>query len=293
MSQRFLLVFLINALTGVALAERAAVSVTDFEGRTVSLAAPAKRIVALAPHVVENLYSAGAGDRIVGVVDHSNYPPEALAHPSVGNYKSWNLELIAELRPDLIVMWASGSGLNQLEPLRQLNIPIYISEPRSLSDIPKTIRALGVLAGSADASRKASEEYEQTLAALRIRYARKDPLSVFYQVWNDPLQTLNGAHLISSIIKLCGGQNIFSDLPQLAPRVGVEAVLARNPDVVVASGMGEARPEWLDEWRRFAELKAVRREALLFVNPDLIQRPTVRVLQGAQSLCKQMDTLER
>ncbi|MEM6544397.1 MAG: cobalamin-binding protein [Pseudomonadota bacterium] len=292
MTQRLSLVFVVVLLAGSALTSRAAVSVTDFEGRTVSLRSPAKRIVALAPHVVENLYSAGAGDLVVGVVDHSNYPPEALALPSVGNYKSWNLELIAELEPDLIVMWASGNGLHQLEPLKQLNIPVYVSEPRSLSDVAKTIRGLGILADTVEVSRKTADAYERKLAALKARYAREVPLSVFYQVWNDPLQTLNGSHLISSIIELCGGRNVFFDLPQLAPRVGLEAVLARNPEVVVASGMGEARPEWLDEWRRFAELEAVRKDALLFVNPDLIQRPTVRVLQGAGSLCEQMDALE-
>ncbi|MEM6302815.1 MAG: ABC transporter substrate-binding protein, partial [Pseudomonadota bacterium] len=156
----------------------------------------------------------------------------------------------------------------------------------------KTIRGLGILADTVEVSRKTADAYERKLAALKARYAREVPLSVFYQVWNDPLQTLNGSHLISSIIELCGGRNVFFDLPQLAPRVGLEAVLARNPEVVVASGMGEARPEWLDEWRRFAELEAVRKDALLFVNPDLIQRPTVRVLQGAGSLCEQMDALE-
>ena len=129
------------------------------------------------------------------------------------------------------------------------------------------------------------------LAQLRAQYGREEPLSVFYQVWHRPLQTVNGEHMISDVIRLCGGENIFASEAEIAPRINIEAVLSRDPQVIVASGMDEARPEWLDEWRAYPHLAAVHSEALFFVDPDHLQRPTARILLGADSLCRQLATL--
>lgn len=268
-----------------------AVTVQDFAGREVRLEQPARRIVALAPHIVENVFSAGAGNRLVGVVSYSNFPEAAKAIPEVGSYNAFSMEKVLALRPDLVVMWGSGNGMQTLSRLEELGIPVYVSELRHLTDIPDSIRRLGRLAGteaagSAEAGRIAGE-----LDALRRQYAGRRLLSVFYQIWNDPLQTVNGEHLISEVITLCGGRNVFADARSLAPRISIEAVLLRDPDAIVASGMGKARPEWLDEWRAYPTLKAVQGEALLFVNPDHVQRPTARVLLGARHLCQQLDGL--
>ncbi len=270
-----------------------AVSATDFMGRNVSLAAPARRIVALAPHSVENLFSAGAGSALVGRVSASDYPPQALDVPLVGSFNAYSLEAIARVQPDLIVMWASGNGAGTLEKLEVLGIPVFVSEPRRLEDIPRDIRALGLLAGTEPASEVAALQLENALAALRQRYAHKAPLKVLYEIWNDPLQTINGEHIISQVIALCGGRNIFADVATLAPRVSVESVLVNAPEAIVASGMQDSRPQWLDDWGRYENLPAVRNNGLFFVDPDLLERPTARVLQGAQSLCEQLDTLRR
>jgi iron complex transport system substrate-binding protein len=144
-------------------------------------------------------------------------------------------------------------------------------------------------AGRADHSHVLRIEGE--LNTLQSRYIGRKPLGVFYQIWNEPLQTVNGEHLISEVIALCGGRNIFSDASSLAPRISIESVLLRDPDAIVASGMGQARPEWLDQWRSYPSLLAVRNDALFFINPDHVQRPTARVLLGAQRLCRQLDTL--
>lgn len=268
-----------------------AVSVVDFSGRSVNLDAPARRIVALAPHSVENLFSAGAGDRLVGVVSSSDYPPEARAIAQVGSFNAYSLEAIAAVRPDLIVMWGSGNGESTLGKLEVLGIPVFVSEPRRLDDIPRDIRALGILAGTGKQSEAEARRIERALETLRAHYSLRASKRVLYEIWNDPLQTINGDHLISQVIELCGGRNIFADVATLAPRVNIEAVLALAPQAIIASGMRDSRPQWLDDWRRYPALPAVRDNGLFFVHPDLLERPTARVLQGAQILCEQLDTL--
>lgn len=266
-----------------------AITVLDFSGREVTLDQPAKRIVALAPHIVENLYSAGAGDKLVGVVSYSNFPDEAKNVPEVGTYNAFSLEQVLALNPDLVVMWGSGNGMQTLSKFEALGIPVYVSELRQLSDVPKSIRNLSQLAGTPAIGEAEASRIETELDALHRRYGEKRSLSVLYQIWNDPLQTVNGEHLISEIIALCGGYNVFGDARSLAPRVSIESVLLRDPAAIVASGMGEARPEWLDEWRAYPSLTAVADEALLFVNPDHLQRPSARIVLGARSLCQQLD----
>jgi len=267
------------------------VSVEDFSGRQVILPAPARRIVALAPHSVENLFSAGAGTRLVGVVASSDYPPAAREIPRVGSYNAYSLEAIASSRPDLIVAWGSGNGSRTLASLELLGVPVYISEPRRLADIPRDIRALGVLAGTAEESETEARRVEHELERLRARYSGREPIPVLYEIWNDPLQTVSGDHLISQVIELCGGRNIFSQAATLAPRVNIESVLALAPRAIVASGLSDTRPEWLDDWRRYPGLPAVRDSGLFFIDPDLLERPTSRVLLGARSLCEKLDTL--
>ena len=266
----------------------AQVSVTDFAGREVNLARPAQRIVALAPHITEHLFSVGAGAKVVGVTSYSDYPPRAQAIREVGTFAAWSLEVIVSLQPDLVVMWASGNGMDKLPVLERLGFTVYVSEPRRLADVPRALRDLGTLAGTPAAAEVQARQLEQGLASLRSRYWRDDPVSVFYQVWHRPLQTVNGEHMISDVIRLCGGENIFALEPDIAPRVSIEAVLYRDPEVIVASGMDQARPEWLDDWSDYPHLTAVRNNALLFVDPDHLQRPTMRILQGAESLCRQL-----
>ena len=270
-----------------------AVSVIDFSDRTVSLDSPANRIVALAPHSVENLYSAGAGEKLVGAVSSSDFPSEARDIPRVGSYNAYSLEAIASAEPDLIVIWGSGNGIRTLAKLETLGIPVFISEPRQLADIPRDIRALGILAGTESASEAEAQRIGQALEELRQRYSQKHALKVMYEIWDDPLQTINGDHLISQVIELCGGRNIFAGVGTLAPGVSIESVLVQAPEAIIASGLRDTRPHWLDDWQRYPTLPAVRDKGLFFVNPDYLERPTARVLQGAQSLCEQLDSLRR
>ena len=263
----------------------AQVTVTDYLGRTVTLEKPAQRIVALAPHIVENIYSAGAGDTLVGAVDYCDYPPDAKKIPRVGAISAYSLEAIVALDPDLVVVWNSGHGGKVLSKLIGLGLKVYASDPKTLDDIPRSIRDYGILTGNSGQADKAAAEFTARYKVIEEKYRRQKNLSVFYQVWNQPLQTLNDSHIISDLIRLCGGTNTFGDAPTIAPKISIESVLTRNPDVIIASGMGEERPEWLDEWRKYPSLKAVKNGDFYFVPPDIIQRHTARMLEGAERVC--------
>lgn len=265
---------------------RAQVTVTDYLGREVTLAQPAKRIIGLAPHIVENLYAAGAGDYVVGAVNYSDYPEAAKQVARVGGISAYSLEAIVAQKPDLVVVWMSSRGGDALQAIDALGIPTYANDPRALEDVAKSIRDYGVLAGTRPIAEQAASAYERRLVALRKQYQSADPVSVLYQVWYEPLQTLSDDHIISDVIRLCGGTNSFGDAKTLAPKISIESVLARDPAVIIASGMGEARPDWLDNWRKWPSLSAVKNERLYFIPPDIIQRHTPRILDGATAMCQ-------
>ena len=267
----------------------AEVTVQDDLGRKVALPAPAQRIVSLAPSITETFFAAGAGDRLVGAVSYSDYPPAAKALPRVGRYDSVDVEAIAALRPDLVVMWQSGNPPSTLGRLEKLGLKVFVNEPRRLEDMPATLERFGVLAGKSGEGAAAADAFRKRLAALRGKYQGRPPVRVFYQIWNSPMMTVNGAHLISDVLRLCGGQNIFADLPALAPTVGMEAVLAADPEAIVASGMDSSRPAWLDEWQRWPKLKAVRQGNIFFIPSDIINRHAPRILDGAEQLCGDLE----
>lgn len=265
-------------------------SVIDFAGNTVTLTQPAKRIVALAPHLVENVYSAGAGDKLVGVVTHSNFPEQATALPIVGGYEKINHEKIIALAPDLVLTWQSGNMHSAVELLNSLGLTVYVDQADSLEDVAKTINDIGTLAGTKNAAQQATETYLQKIASIKKQYKDKTKVSTLYQVWNSPLQTISGDHIISATIETCGGINIYSDAFAVAPIINIESVIERNPQAIIASGMSEARPEWLDDWKQWPSLKAVQNDNLFFVHPDHIQRHTLRLLKGVEAVCQHLDS---
>ena len=277
-------------LLGWLAAARADVVVTDDAGKVVRLARPAARIVSLAPHVTELLFAAGAGGRVVAAVEYSDFPEAARAVPRVGSFAAFDLERIAALKPDLAIAWGSGNPPGQVAQLARLGIPVFVSEPKALEDVAATLRRFGELAATSVAAESAAVAFERRLGALRARYAGRRPLTVFYEIWNQPLMTIGGSHVIGAAIELCGGRNVFAAIAQPAAAVELEAVLRADPDVILASGMDAARPEWLDHWQRWPQLAAVRRGNLFFVPPDLIQRHTPRILDGTAQLCAALET---
>ena len=271
----------------------AEVSVTDDTGAAVSLKQPARRIVTLAPHLAETLFAAGAGEHLVGTVEYSDFPEAAKKVPRVGGYSRVDLEAVVALKPDLIVAWYSGNAPANVEKLRGFGFPVYVSQPDRIEDVAREIERIGRLAGTSSVADAAAAHYRTRLDELRRQNERKAPVRTFYQIWKQPLSTIGGRQIISSVIRLCGGENVFGDLQALAPVVSVEAVVAADPEAIIASGMGEARPEWLDDWKRWPAISAVARGNLFFVPPELIQRHTPRLLDGAEQLCQHLETARR
>ena len=266
------------------------IAVRDDTGQTIRLARPAQRIVSLAPHITENLFAIGAGGRVVGTVDFSNFPEAAKRIPRVGGYEKIDLEAVAALRPDLVIAWESGNIASHVAKLKAIGLPVLLTDTKRIEDVPADLERLGELSGARDEARAAAAQFRSRLAALTARHAARPKVATFYQVWNQPLMTVGGGQIISDAIHLCGGDNVFAGLRQMAAAVTVEAVLAANPEAIVASGMDEARPEWLDEWRRWPALTAVARNNLFFVPPDLLQRHTPRILDGAEQVCRHLAT---
>ncbi|MFT5350702.1 MAG: iron complex transport system substrate-binding protein [Planctomycetota bacterium] len=262
------------------------IELVDDIGRTVILSVPANRIISLAPHITENLYAAGAGDLIVGVVSYSDYPEQAKQIPEIGTYNNLNIELILASQPDLIIAWKEGNQKQQIEQLISLGLTVYINAPDEIEDIARSIEHFGILTGKEDRANDTSNKFKQRLRQLRVRYSDKEKISVFYQTWHSPLLTVNDQQFIGRIMKLCSGKNIFAELSTLTAQVSVESVLARNPRVIITSGMGEARPDWLDDWKKWSFLDAVKMDGLFFIPPDIIQRHSPRLLDGAQRICE-------
>ncbi len=291
---------LLDKVLGLALASwlawcggpaRAEVRVIDDDGRAVVLQAPARRILSLAPHVTELLFAAGAGDRIVGTVEYSDFPEAARHIPRVGNNAQLDLERIVLLNPDLVVIWLSGNAQRQLDKLIQLGIPVFYNEPRPLDSIARSIEQFGRLAGTETMAVQAAQAFAAGLAELRVRYAGRAPVRVFYQVWDRPLMTVNRDHLINELIELCGGRNLFAHLKPLVPLVSIEAVLEADPEAIGAAVIEPGRQIGLEGWRRWPRLTAVARGNFIYIPADLISRPTPRILQGARQMCTQLDTV--
>lgn len=264
-------------------------AVTDDAGRTVALAAPAQRIVALAPHITEQLFAIGAGDRIVGTTEHADHPASAARIPRVARAHSVDLEQIAALRPDLIVVWGSGFPPATIEALRRLGTPVYVNEPGALDRIATSMERLGVLTARQDAATRAAAEFRMQIDTLRTRYAQRAAVRVFYQIWAQPLMTLSGHHVLSEAIRVCGGRNVFEALAPIAPQVSIEAVLAADPQLI-ATAEPSARPSGaLDDWRRYGSVSAVRLGQLVTLDADKLNRHAPRMAEEIGVLCERID----
>lgn len=263
-----------------------ALQVVDGTGATIQLQQPARRIISLTPHITELLYSVGAGDRLVGTVAYSDFPEEAKRLPRVGDSGRLDLEAVLALQPELVIAWASGTSTLQLEKLEQLGIPVYRSEPRKIADIVSEMKNFGVMAGTEPLANEQVRTVEEAFEMLRLKHDGQKKKRVFYQIWDRPLMTVTGEHLISNILQLCGGENIFADLPGLTATIATEAVLVRQPEVIVVAAVDEAAGDLIAAWSRWPSLPAVKTASVVTINPDLMHRPGPRIVQGAQRLCE-------
>ena len=271
---------------------QAAITVTDDAGRQVQLEQPARRIVSLAPYLSELLFAAGAGNAVVGVSEFSDYPAEAALVSRIGGGAGLDLEAILALQPDLVVAWQSGNPVNQVEQLRALGLTVFLSEPRQLRDVPDTLLRLGQLAGTEPVARTTADRFATRYLRLKQRYAQRPAVSVFYQIWGQPLMTLNGEHLYSDVLRLCGGRNVFAELPALAPQVDIEAVLAADPEVIIVA-VDDGDSPLLATWQRWPSLSAVENGHVHAIARDRLVRHTPRILEGAEELCMILEEVRK
>lgn len=263
--------------------------VMDDRNREVCLSAPAQRIAALSPGATELTYAAGAGDQVVAVVSYSDYPPQAQQVESVGSHTRVDLEALVGLTPDLVIGWVTGNPAEQMETLEALGMPVFYIEPRTVEDVAGTIERLATLAGTEATGQEVADDFRDGMATLAAEYSDREPVRSFYQVWGQPLMSVNNEHLIGQVIRLCGGENVFGDQLRLVPRLDDEAVLMANPEAILTGGMGEENRHWLTHWEQYPNLDAVASDSLYFLPPSLIQRPTPRLLEGTQLLCEKLE----
>jgi iron complex transport system substrate-binding protein len=265
----------------------APVTVRDDDGNLVTLQKPAQRVIAMAPHVTELLFAAGAGDKIVGAVSYSDYPEAAKKIPRVGDNRLIDMERVAAMKPDLIVIWMHGGFERQIEGLRRLGIPLFHSEPARLDAIADNVERLGQLMGTEAVANATAAEIRQQFAALAKQYASRPPVRLFYQVWDKPLYTLSSKSIVSDSIRLCGGVNIFADQKVTAPVVSMEAVLQENPEAII--GTSEKDYGSVDLWKPYGTLLAVQNNNLFRLQGDLLNRAGPRMVAGTKALCEKID----
>jgi iron complex transport system substrate-binding protein len=265
---------------------QAPIAVLDDAGAKVQLAQPATRIITLAPHATELVFAAGAGAQLVGVVAGSDFPPAAKALPVVGDANTIDLERIVAAHPDLVITWPYTTAA-QLDALRSHGIPVFTSNPATIDGIADDLTRIGTLAGTLPTAERAAATFRAQIAASAAAAARTPhaPLRVFYEIWDPPIFTIGGHHLITQAITLCGGHNVFADLATPAPVVSAEAVLAAQPDVIVAGADNAVPPPWLAQWRRWPSLPAVAAGKLVTVDANLLHRSGPRFAAGVAQLC--------
>jgi iron complex transport system substrate-binding protein len=267
----------------------AAITVLDDDGKPVTLQQPALRVVAMAPHVTELLFAAGGGAKIVGAVSYSDYPEAAKRIPQIGSNRQIDMERVIALKPDLIVVWMHGSSERQVEQLRTLGIPMFHSEPRKLADIAASVQKLGKLMGTEAVAEPAAATLRRDLASLTARYADRPPVRMFYQVWDKPLYTLNGEHIVSDAMRICGGVNIFAGLTVTAPVVNVEAVLQADPEAIFSTGERSVDDGGVNLWKPYANMTAVKRGNLFRLDGNLLNRAGPRMIAGTAALCESLE----
>lgn len=293
MMHKLMLASLFLIMHAIALQAHAAISVTDDAGNVITLASPAKRIISLSPHVTEMIFAAGAGEQIIGTVKYSDYPAAAKAIPRVGDNRQLDIERIIAMKPDLLVVWMHGAFERQLEPLRKSGIPYFFSEPHKLEQIPETLLKLGSLFGTEKQARAAAGAFSQQLLQLSARYQKQSTVRTFYQVWGKPIFTLNDKNIVSDVIRVCGGKNIFGHLSAAAPTLSTEAVIQENPELILSGDSENQGVSGIEQWKTFGTMLAVKNRNLVAIDGDQLNRAGPRIIDGAKAVCEAMDNARK
>jgi iron complex transport system substrate-binding protein len=287
---RFFLALIFFTGLGKAQLSAADISLVQASGETLSLARPATRIVTLAPNLAELVFAAGAGEQLEAVVEYSNFPARVAQIPRVGDAFRIDLERIIELNPDLVIAWKSGNPQTALQKLQQLGVKVWQIEITRPEEIAETVANISRAAGTEAAGQAVASQLRNRLEVLQRENSGKVPVDYFYQIAARPLYTVNGQHIISRSLAICGGRNVFADLPALAPQINREAVINADPQVMIApENPGEA-PALL-AWQEWPHLRAVQNNSLFYLPADEISQATPRLLDSIDLACQLLDQL--
>jgi len=291
------------AIAAAALAPRpvGAVVVVDDAGRSVVVERPPERVVTLAPSLAELVFAAGAGRSLVGVSELSDYPAEARAIARIGDAGRVDVERVLALRPDLVIVWQRGNVAREIEQLERAGVRLFQLAPQRLDEVARAIERLGALLGHEASATRRAAELRASLARLRAAHASAAPVRVFYQVWQQPLMTVNRRQIIDDILGVCAGTNVFADLAPLVPTVSTEAVVTADPEAILTASEQTGAAAWRRDpdsaafalWRRQPRLTAVRHGWLYTLDGDLISRQGPRIVDGAAAVCSVLDEVRR
>lgn len=284
--RRAAFLLLLALVHGSASAADHSIALTDDRGKTLLLPHPARRIITLAPFLTELVFAAGAGDRLVGVSAYSDFPPAAKTKPQVGDAAGLDLERLLALKPDLVLMWQSGNHPADADRLAKLGIPVLVLDAQKLADVPRLLRLIGQTVGSGSAAQDAAQAFEARLAQLTLRYQSRRKVSVFLEIWHQPLMTVSGAHFLSDVVARCGGLNVFASAATLTPTIGLESLLVADPEAIISSG-SNLQENWAPQQR----LRAVAQGRVFAVNSDWLHRQSPRILDGMQRVCELLETV--
>lgn len=267
-------------------------TVIDDFGRNVTVRYPPLRIVSLAPGANAMLRAAGASNQLIGTIEYSGQPASEKRLVRIGSPEAIDMERLIASRPDVVVVWPDGNNPAQIATIERLGIPVYRQEAVTLDAIGASLRRLGRLAGTSLVADREASALEAKLAVLRKQYASGGhPPSVLLEVWDRPLYTVGGRELMSDSLRACGARNVFADLPERAPAIGVEAVLARNPDLIIAVAPPGKAASWLAQWKRFPSLRAVRSGRLMAFEDERLQGLGPGVVDATAAMCREIAVL--
>lgn len=249
----------------------------------------AQRIVALAPHIVEMLFDIGAGNKIVGAVAYSDYPKAALDIPRVGSYHGMQIEKLLALNPDLVIVWKSGNSQSDIDKMKRLGLNIAVSNPVNIADVATELRYYGELTGNQEQAEKVALAYEKRLKRLRVENKNKQAIPVFYQLWPEPMMTINGTTWINQLIEVCQGANVFKNNPTPYPKISTENVIVAQPHLIILPDEDSKNPMPIIDWFKWPEIPAVKNNKFITVDADLLHRFSTRMLSGIEDMCEKID----
>lgn len=283
-----LLLFL-SLITQVSAQTHALVHPKNSDNITKENAKQKLKIVALAPHIVEMLYDIGAGNQIIGTVEYADHPEAAKNIPRIGGYYGMQIEKLLALNPDVVIAWQSGNKQTDIEQIQRLGLKLVLSQPDKVADVAKELRMLGELTGHQKKAEQVAQAYENKLTQLRSENANKTPIKLFYQLWSEPMMTVNKNTWINQLINICQGENVFAKNPTDYPQISIENVIVAQPELMVIPDEKSKTPQPKINWQKWPEIPAVKHNRFIHVNADLLHRFSTRMLDGIEDMCRKID----